>query len=121
MNIVCATPRAAFWEALRPAFATEGAELRPVATADAALALVRDTPPDLLILDLGLDAAALRGIIVDVLRINAAVHTAAVTDMDAEAFHDRMEGLGMLMGLPTEPASGDISRLLTALRTVSGR
>ena len=120
MNIVCATTRAAFWEALRPAFAAEGAELQLVATADAALALMRDTPPSLLLLDLGLDAAALRNVIMDALRINALVHTAAVTDMDADAFHDRMEGLGMLMGLPVEPAAGDIARLLAALQAVSG-
>lgn len=121
MNIVCATTRAARWEALRPAFAAGGAELRLLPSSETALACVRDTPPDLLIVDLGLDAAALRVVIMDVLRINAVVHTAAVTDMTADAFHDRMEGLGMLMGLPTEPAAGDIERLLAALRQVSGQ
>lgn len=121
MNIACATTRAARWEALRPAFAAGAAELRLLSSVQEALACVRDTPPDLLIVDLGLDAAALRGVIVDVLRINALVHTAAVTDMSADAFHDRMEGLGMLMGLPPEPAAADIEGLLTALRRVSGQ
>ena len=50
-----------------------------------------------------LDPTALRRAVIDVLMINAAVHTAAVTNLEKEAFHDAMEGLGMLMSLPTSP------------------
>ena len=48
---------------------------------------------------LDLDPTALRRAVIDVLMINAAVHTAAVTNLEEEAFHDAMEGLGMLMSL----------------------
>ena len=119
MNILCVTGRAAFWEALRPAFAAQGAELHLTPTLDTALAVIADTPPALCLLDLEAAAAELRAAVIRILTLNAAVHTAAVTTLEATAFHDSMEGLGMLMGLPLSPAAADIERLLAALRAVS--
>ena len=118
MDILCVTHRPACWEALRPAFAEHGATLRLLPTLDAALADMAATPPALCLLDL--DATAdLRAAVIRILMLNAAIHTAAVTDLDATTFHDSMEGLGMLMGLPRTPAAADIGHLLTALRAVS--
>ena len=59
-----------------------------------------------------------RRAVIDVLMINAAVHTAAVTNLEEEAFHDAMEGLGMLMSLPTSPGPHDVERLLDALEAL---
>lgn len=118
MDILCVTERPALWEALRPVFAAHGAALRLLPSLDAALADMAGTPPALCLLDP--DAATdLRAAVIRILTLNAAIHTAAVTDLDAAAFHDGMEGLGMLMGLPRTPAAADIERLLTALRAVS--
>ena len=82
------------------------------------LAVVRSTAPRLVVLDLDLDPTALRRAVIDVLMINAAVHTAAVTNLEEEAFHDAMEGLGMLMSLPTSPGPHDVERLLDALEAL---
>ena len=119
MDILCVTGRAPVWEALRPVFAAHGAKLQLLPSLEAALAVIAATPPALCILDLEMPEAELRGAVIKVLGLNAAVHTAAVTSLDAAAFHDRMEGLGMLMGLPLAPAAADIERLLEALRAVS--
>ena len=50
--------------------------------------------------------------------INASVHTAVVSDMDPDEFHEATEGLGILMPLPTAPKAGDAERLLKALAGV---
>ena len=52
------------------------------------------------------------------MRVNALVHTAVVTDMAEEAFHDAMEGLGILASLPTEPGAYDASRLVHLLNEI---
>lgn len=118
MVILCVTERPAFWESLRPVFTAHGAELRLVSTLEAALAVIADTPPALCLLDPD-ESAGLRAAVIRILTLNAAVHTAAVTDLDATAFHDSMEGLGMLTGLPRTPAAADIERMLEALRALS--
>lgn len=119
MDILCVTERAPFWETLRPAFAAQGAELHLTPALDTALAIIAETPPALCILDREVSTAELRAAVIRILSLNAAVHTAAVTSLEATAFHDDMEGLGMLMGLPVSPAAADIERLLEALRAVS--
>lgn len=119
MNILCVTQRTPFWEALRPVFAAHGAELQLAPALDAALTVIAATPPALCILDLEEPEDGLRAAVIKILTLNAAVHTAAVTSLDATAFHDRMEGLGMLMGLPSSPSAADIERLLEALRAIS--
>ena len=47
------------------------------------------------------------------------IHTAAVSSMDAEAFHDAMEGLGMLTSLPEQPTAGDVDNLMDAMDRLS--
>ncbi|MFT4301353.1 MAG: response regulator receiver protein [Desulfovibrio sp.] len=52
--------------------------------------------------------------------IDAGMHTAVVTDMPAEVFHDEMEGLGILTSLPLKPAAQDAHKLLELLKEVMG-
>ena len=74
--------------------------------------------PALVILDLGLEDKALRQAVIDIMMIDASVHTAVVSDMEPEAFHEATEGLGILMPLPSSPTAADAQRLLTALAGV---
>ncbi|MFR4120313.1 MAG: hypothetical protein ACLT2T_16740 [Bilophila wadsworthia] len=76
-----------------------------------------DTPP-FAILDLELEGKALRQAVIDIMMINASVHTAVVSDMDPDEFHEATEGLGILMPLPTSPKADDAERLLKALAGV---
>ena len=117
-DILLATSRPDVWNACLSVFGDRGSVVRrAVAMADC-LAVVRSTAPRLVVLDLDLDPTALRRAVIDVLMINAAVHTAAVTNLEEEAFHDAMEGLGMLMSLPTSPGPHDVERLLDALEAL---
>ncbi len=105
------TPRAAFVQALRAA----GRDVRETATLEEARALLKNDAPALMVLDVALPAAALREAVIALLMIDARTHCAVVTDMDTEAFHDAMEGLGILMPLPVACGAEDAALLLKTL------
>ena len=52
--------------------------------------------------------------------VNAMIHTAAVSPMTAAEFHDKMEGLGMLMSLPVDFTVQDVEKMMTALEGLAG-
>ena len=72
------------------------------------------------LLDLGLEPDALRKAVIDILMVNAMIHTAAVSPMTAAEFHDKMEGLGMLMSLPVDFSVRDVEKMMTALEGLAG-
>jgi len=97
-----------------------GIVLSVVETADEMLRLVRDDSPDLVILDEELkDINPLR-LVITVLSINAMVNTAMITSMDAEMWHEKSEGLGMLPPLANPPTAADADSLLERLQAVVG-
>lgn len=114
-DILLITSRPDAWNACLPVFGRRGYAVRRAADAAEGLEIVRAAAPRLAVLDLDLDPAALRQAVIDILMVNAAVHTAAVTPLSDEEFHDAMEGLGMLMPLPPASGPGDVERLLDAL------
>lgn len=118
MNILLISPRPETWNDLVPALETEGYTFHQVPTFAEAVRYIQATPPCLTILDLRLEGEALRKVVIDLLMLNASVHTAVVSDLEDEAFHEATEGLGILMPLPLTPQSEDIQRLLAALAGV---
>ena len=62
----------------------------------------------------------LRKAVIDILMVNAMIHTAAVSPMTAAEFHDKMEGLGMLMSLPVDFTVQDVEKMMTALEGLAG-
>lgn len=59
-----------------------------------------------------------RAWVMELMMIDAGMHTAVVTEMDEAVFHDVMEGLGILSPLPPEPTASDARRLLGLLEQV---
>ena len=119
MDMLCITSRPDLWEAFQPVLTRRGVSLRTVPSLDEALPQLRAAAPALVVLDLGLEAPALRAAVIEVLKINAMIHTAAVSTMAEDVFHDAVEGLGMLMSLPEKPSEQDVERLLDALQALS--
>ena len=109
MELLLVTPRPEAWNECLPVFQRGGNTLQQAAS-------LEDAAP--IILDLGLEGKALRQAVIDIMMINASVHTAVVSDMDPDEFHEATEGLGILMPLPTSPKAGDAERLLKALAGV---
>ena len=118
MELLLVTPRPEVWNECLPVFQRGGNTLRQAASLEDAAPIIRHTPPVLAILDLELEGKALRQAVIDIMMINASVHTAVVSDMDPDEFHEATEGLGILMPLPTFPKADDAERLLKALAGV---
>lgn len=115
MNILIVTTDAAKWQPCLPAFSQGGAGVSFVSSLDACKEALRSNPPRLYIVDLGLEGKELRSALMELLMINASAHSAVTTGMEEEAFHDAMEGLGILTGLPTAPGPDDVRRMLALL------
>lgn len=54
------------------------------------------------------------------LRVNAMLNTVVVTDMDAEAFHEDSEGLGVLGSVPALPGRAHGEQVMARLRRILG-
>jgi DNA-binding response OmpR family regulator len=63
----------------------------------------REKMPSLMIIDQDLGHIPGIELVPRLLRINAMIHTALVSDQPEEIFHDRTEGLGILMKLSPLP------------------
>ena len=118
MELLLITSRPKIWNECLTVFQGRGHTLHQVASLEDAAPIIRDTPPVLAVLDLDLEGKALRQAVIDVMMINASVHTAVVSDMDPDDFHEATEGLGILMPLPSSPKAADAERLLEALAGV---
>ena len=111
MNILIVTTDTAKWQTCLPVFQAAGTDVSFAASLEACKEALRSNPPRLYILDLGLKGKELRAAFMELLMINA-------TDMEENAFHDAMEGLGILTGLPPAPSQDDVRRLLDLLAKV---
>ena len=95
-------------------FAKRGCTIHSFASLEEACTALKkaETKPDLAILDESeerQDPATMRRAVMDVMSINAFTYATAMTSFDAEVYHDAMEGLGMLTGLPVNPSSARTS------------
>ncbi|MBO4369640.1 MAG: hypothetical protein J5803_06035 [Desulfovibrio sp.] len=102
-------------------FLEEGYAIASTPTVDSAVKLLDpNNPPVLVVLDTREEADDLRLSAMRILKTCAFTQITAVTNIDAQRFHDAMEGLGMLAPLPKNPQAADGARVLTALKTLRG-
>ena len=119
MNTLIITNRASFWDSFRAVFESHASCMDTAAGMEEALAFLRTHEVSLVVFDGDMDAAALRHAVFQVLSINAMIHTAAVSSLSSEEFHEAMEGLGMLASLPPQPSPQDVNRLMGELAALS--
>ncbi|EHJ48901.1 hypothetical protein DFW101_2899 [Solidesulfovibrio carbinoliphilus subsp. oakridgensis] len=116
MHILTVTSRPAAFTEFLAALAEDGVETALAQTAGAALDRVKNEPPTLVLVDQGLADAEAFGLVARLMRTNAAVHTAVVSDLSPEDFHEAGEGLGILAAIPPHPSATDARALLGTLR-----
>lgn len=116
MDILIVTGRPESFYHFAPALAREEADVSFAPDGQAALARVGAEPPTLVVVDRELPDAAPFALVARLMEANAAVQTAVVSDLPAEAFHEAGEGLGILTALPSRLAAEDARGLLQALR-----
>ena len=117
-SILLQTGRPAVFAAFVEELERQGCAVTTVADAEACKKSVQGQAPALVVLDSASQEHAKQDVI-GIMRVNALVHTAVVSDMPEDVFHDVMEGLGILASLPTSPAAEDarrVTRLLTELQ-----
>ncbi len=91
------------------------ADIRYADSVKAALDTAVQSPPNLMIIDeragslSGLEIAGM------IIRKNAMINLAVVSDLPPEEFHEASEGLGIMAQLPPCPDSGDAEILLETL------
>ena len=75
--------------------------------------------PDLAVIDRQVSGQDGLALCRDLLRFDAFVNLAQVSDLDDESFHEFSEGLGLVGRLPETPAPADVNRLLEQLAQIS--
>lgn len=93
--------------------------LIPAFTMQEALETAVRVVPVLVIIDQQLDDDKGLDLVRQLLRVNAFLYTAVLSDMDEAVFHERSEGLGVLMRLPMHPDGSDAKKLLSLLREMA--
>jgi DNA-binding response OmpR family regulator len=85
----------------------------------AALAVVAGSRPDLVVVDEYVGYLTNLEFIRQLVQVDAFVHTAAVSRLPRETFHEVAEGLGILAQLPPRPGVLEAERLLSLLETMT--
>jgi DNA-binding NarL/FixJ family response regulator len=89
-------------------------------TVDQALQAAGRPEAVLVVVDGKMDGTGGRQLLIDILETNAMIASAVMTDMAESLFHDEMEGLGILMPLPSMPGKTDGENLWRYFREVNG-
>jgi len=121
LHIVLATARPNAMQAFAEALSSNPeVNLQRVVSGAEALEAVRTASPHLVIIDADLPDTAPLALVQKLLMVNAMVHTAVVSPLSDEEFHEASEGLGILGRLPNDPGMSDAGELLHKLKTVLG-
>ncbi|MCB2169740.1 MAG: hypothetical protein KQI78_18940 [Deltaproteobacteria bacterium] len=93
-----------------------GAEILWAHDSESAFDQVADNPPDLVVVDETIGETSGLDWIRRLMGVNAFIHTAAVSGLPHEEFHETSEGLGIMDQLQPRPGKTDAQRLLNTLR-----
>jgi DNA-binding NtrC family response regulator len=94
--------------------------LRQVASGEKMMPAIEEERPHLVILDQEIKDKDPLALVTELLTVNAMINTAMITDMDAETWHEKSEGLGMLPSIENPPTRKDALVLLENFRGMPG-
>ncbi len=94
--------------------------LHKITTSATMLEFIQDNPTHLVLLDQAIDEENPLDLVINILSHNAMTNTAMITSMDAEQWHEKSEGLGMLPPVPDPPTAEDAQTLLDNLNKLQG-
>ena len=118
MKIVLATSRLREFEEFVAGLDLENHEPILAGSVQEVLEFVQESKPELIILDESFVQADIFGLIRHILKLDAMVNTAVITGMDQDEFHQKGEGLGILMSLPFNPGMQEGRELMSRLKQV---
>ncbi len=94
--------------------------LYQVDSGEDALRMFREQNPHLVIIDQEIRDKNPLDLVMKLLAVNAMINTTMITSMDAEEWHNKSEGLGMMPPIPDPPTEKDALALLEAFRKMPG-
>lgn len=97
----------------------DGLSLIHVDTAESLLDMAVRTVPALAVIDQEVNGVDGLEIVRRLLQVNAFIHTAVLTDMAEEVFHEMSEGLGILSAMPTAPDAQQVRHLIERFRQLA--
>ena len=118
MKIVLATSRLREFEEFVAGLDLENHEPILAGSVQEVLEFVQESKPELIILDESFVQADIFGLIRHILKLDAMVNTAVITGMDQDEFHQKGEGLGILMSLPFNPGLPEGRKLMSRLKRI---
>jgi DNA-binding NarL/FixJ family response regulator len=120
-SIVLVSPRVDQWQAFAQALqAAIQTDIIQVRFGAGAMEAARTARPLAMAIDADVGDMPGVDLIKRLLRINAMINIALVSDQPEEIFHEETEGLGILMKLSPTPDSAEAVRLAECLRQVAG-
>lgn len=115
--VVLASPHVDQWnEFARALHNALGLEVMKTHTGAEALDAVRGKKVIAMVVDASMEDITGVVLVREVIKINAMIHIAMVSDQPEADFHEETEGLGILMQLPPTPDAVTADRLATTLR-----
>ena len=84
------------------------------------LRMVQEQKPHLVIIDQEIREKNPLDLVMEILVINAMINTAMITSMDADEWHEKSEGLGMMPPISNPPTEKDAHALLESFRKMPG-
>lgn len=119
LTILLVSPNAIQFNSVKDCFVESGdAKILETDTVDVALQVVKEIGLDLVIVAEQLDTMNGIEFINTLVNINPLIHTALVSSLDAEDFHEQTEGLGVLMQLPPEAEKKAAEELLEKVEKI---
>jgi PleD family two-component response regulator len=119
--IVLLSPQAASWLDFVNTLKKElGADIETARSGAEALELAREKNPMAIIVDQGIEDLSGFGLVHQLMTINAMINVAWVSDLPADTFHEKTEGLGILMQLSPHPDLSEACQLAESLRQITG-
>jgi len=116
MDIFLVSNKHEKWDAFNAEMTHSAIQISPMDSLENAQENLKKHAPTLIILDLELEGKAIRDAVISLLMISAIVHTAVVSSMSEEDFHEYTEGLGIIAPLPENPSADDAKYILAVLQ-----
>ncbi len=82
--------------------------------------IAREQKPHLVIIDQEIRDKNPLDLVMELLTVNAMINTTMITSMDADEWHEKSEGLGMMSPISDSPKEKEALALLEAFRKMPG-
>lgn len=96
--------------------AMTGLRVNHAGTGEEALILAGRAAPHLVVIDQDPGDSSPLDLVAGLLRVNALINTAVVSDLNEDQFHEASEGLGIMARLPQRPGGREAGQLIGRLR-----